>query len=172
MSVSPIQEDASASAGPIQQAQEKVGEGVEQAKHTAAGFVRSQVDERSTQIGEQLQGAVQALRQAGETMKQEGTPGSQLVEGATTQVERTARYLSESDGRRLLNDLERVGRQNPWGVIAGGIALGFVAARFLKASSSKRFEEYRTTYYSQLPSPRQLPHPSGEQATQYAGSAA
>ena len=55
-------------------------------------------------------------------MEQEGTPGSQLVEQAA-KVERTARYLSESDGRRVLNDLEGLGRRNPWAVI------GFAAFR-------------------------------------------
>jgi hypothetical protein len=171
--VTTTQQEAATPGGALQQAQEKVGEGVEQAKQTAGGFVRSQVDERSTQLGEQLQGAVQALQQAGETMKQEGTPGTQLVERATSQVERTARYLSESDGRRLLNDLERFGRGNPWGVIAGGVVLGFLGARFLKASSAKRFEEYRTTYYGQVRSPsRQLPLPSGQPDSHDGGSAA
>jgi hypothetical protein len=123
------------------------------------------MDERSTQIGEQLEGAGQALRQAGQTMKQEGTPGTQLVDRAALQVERSAKYLSQSDGKKLLNDFERIGRENPWGVIAGGIALGFLGARFLKASSSRRFEEYRSSYYGQpASSSRQLSSPPGQAA--------
>jgi hypothetical protein len=162
--VSSTQQEASASSGAIEQAQEKVGEGVELAKNSAAGFFRSQMDERSTQIGEQLEGAGQALRQAGETMKEEGTPGTQLVERAALQVERSASYLSQSDGKKLLNDFERIGRENPWGVIAGGIALGFLGARFLKASSSKRFEEYQASYYRQASPSLLLPPPSGQAA--------
>jgi hypothetical protein len=163
--VSTRQQEASASSGAIEQAQEKVGEGMDLAKNSAAGFFKSQMDERSTQIGEQLEGAGQALRQAGQTMKQEGTPGTQLVERAALQVERSAEYLSRSDGKKLLNDFERIGRENPWGVIAGGIALGFLGARFLKASSSKRFEEYRASYYRHpSSSSRQLPPPSGQAA--------
>jgi hypothetical protein len=162
--VSSTQQEASASSGAIEQAQEKVGEGVELAKNSAAGFFRSQMDERSTQIGEQLEGAGQALRQAGETMKEEGTPGNQLVERAALEVERSASYLSQSDGKKLLNDFERIGRENPWGVIAGGIALGFLGARFLKASSSKRFEEYQASYYRQASPSRLLPPPSGQAA--------
>jgi hypothetical protein len=162
--MSTTQQEASASSGAIEQAQEKVGEGVELAKNSAAGVFRSQMDERSTQIGEQLQGAGQALRQAGQTMNEEGTPGTQLVERAALQVERSAKYLSQSDGKKLLNDFERIGRENPWGVIAGGIALGFLGARFLKASSSKRFEEYRASYYRPAsPSLQQAP-PTGQAA--------
>jgi hypothetical protein len=100
-------------------------------------------------------------------MEQEGTAGRQLVDRAATQVERTARYLSESDGRRVLNDLEGLGRQNPWAVIGGGIALGFLGARFLKASSSRRFEEYRKTYELSR-APRQLR--PGEPVSHYTGS--
>lgn len=142
--------------GVVEQAQEKVGAGVEQAKSSAGSLVRSQVDERSSQFGEQLHGAAQALRQAGQTMEQEGTPGRQLVDRATTQVERTARYFTESDGRRILSDFEEFGRRNPWGVIGGGLVLGLLGARFLKASSSRRFEEYRRTHELSR-APRQLP---------------
>ena len=159
--------EAPASGGVIEQAQEKVGAGVEQAKSSASSLIRSQVDERSSQLGEQLHGAVQALRQAEQTMEQEGTPGRQMVDRTATQVERTARYLSESDGRRILNDLEGLGRRNPWAVIGSGIVLGFVGARFLKASSSRRFEQYRKAYEGSWV-PRQLS--SGEPVSHDSGS--
>ena len=147
---------APASAGVIEQAQETVSAGVEQVKSNAGSVIRAQIDQRSTQLGEQLQGAVQALRQAREAMEQEGTPGTQLVDRAATHVQRTARYLSESDGRRLLGDFEGLGRRNPWAMIGGGIVFGLLGARFLKASSSRRFEQYRTTHRPSL-APRQLP---------------
>jgi hypothetical protein len=107
------------------------------------------------------------LKFTGRTMEQEGTSGRQLVDRATTQVERTARYLSESDGRRILGDFEGFGRGNPWAVIGGGLVLGLLGARFLKASSSRRFEEYRRTYeLSQAL--RQLP--PRERVSHYASS--
>jgi hypothetical protein len=167
--MSGTQTEAPADAGLMEQAQEKAGVGVEQAKSSAGSFIRSQVDERSTQFGEQLQGAVQALRQAEQSMEQEGTPGSQLVDRAATQVERTARYLSQSDGRRILNDFEGFGRRNPWALIGSGIVLGLVGARFLKASSSRRFDEYRRTYYNRSLTPQQLP--PGKPAVYETGSA-
>ena len=104
--MSGTQTEAPADAGVIEQAQEKVGAGVEQAKSSAGSFIQSQVDQRSTQVGEQLQGAGHALRQAAQTMEQEGSAGTQLVDRAATQVERTARYLSQSGGARILNDFE------------------------------------------------------------------
>jgi hypothetical protein len=56
-------------------------------------------------------------------------------------VDRFGRYLTETNGNRLLNDVERIARNRPWLVAGGGTVLGFLAARFTKASSSRRFEQ-------------------------------
>jgi hypothetical protein len=53
--------------------------------------------------------------------------------------------MKESDGDRILGDVEDFARSNPWAVAAGGLALGFVASRVLKASSSRRYEERDAT---------------------------
>jgi hypothetical protein len=54
-------------------------------------------------------------------------------------VERLGRYLRDGNGDVFLNDLEKFGRKRPW--ISGGVgmALGFAASRFLKASSDRRY---------------------------------
>jgi hypothetical protein len=52
--------------------------------------------------------------------------------------------------------VEDFGRRQPWAVIAGGLALGFAASRFLKASSSRRYESS-----SNLPSRRGTAYPTG-----------
>ena len=54
---------------------------------------------------------------------------------------RVCRYLRESDADRILSDVEDFGRRQPWAVIAGGVALGLVASRFLKASSTRRYDQ-------------------------------
>jgi hypothetical protein len=41
----------------------------------------------------------------------------------------------------MLEDIEDFGRQRPWAVLAGGVAVGVLAARFLKASSSNRYQQ-------------------------------
>ena len=74
---------------------------------------------------------------------------AQLAEQAADKVESLGGYLRDADADRILGDVEDYARQNPWVVIAGGIALGFAASRFLKASSSER-------YYSR--EPQQLPN--------------
>ena len=41
-------------------------------------------------------------------------------------------------GERILRDVEDFGRRQPLAVMFGGLAAGFVASRFLKASSTRR----------------------------------
>ena len=40
----------------------------------------------------------------------------------------------------MLHDLETFGRRRPWSMVAAGVAVGFAASRFLKASSRNRYE--------------------------------
>jgi len=112
-------------------------------KRKAAEQARSQVDSRSTQLGEQVGSFSQALRKAAEQLDSRGNAGGGAAHKAADQVERLAGYLSRSDSDRFLDDAERFGRRRPW--VAGGIgaALGFAASRFLKASSETRYESSR-----------------------------
>ena len=80
---------------------------------------------------------------------------AQYAEQAADRAERLGDYLHESDGDRILHDVEDFGRRNPWAVVAGGIALGFAASRLLKASSGER---YRSS--PQLRPDRELPGPT------------
>ena len=117
------------------QAQEKVQEAAGQAKDRA----REQVDQRSTQAGEQVTGSAADLRSVAEHLRSEGKdqPG-RLAEQAADRAERLGEYLKDSDADRILHDVEDFGRRQPLAVVAGGLALGFVASRFLKASSQTR----------------------------------
>jgi hypothetical protein len=81
---------------------------------------------------------------ADELRKQGKDQPAKLAEQAAARVERVGGYLQESDADRILRDVEDFGRQKPWVVALGGVALGFVAGRFLKASSAQRFEQLRS----------------------------
>lgn len=133
----------------VQQVQEKAGE----LKSQAGGRVREQVDERSTQAGDQAQAMGQALRSSSEQLRSEGhdTP-AKLIDGAADRVDRLGAYLRDSNSNRLLNDVEGWARSRPWVAAAAGALIGFAASRFLKASSSRRYEQLATTNGSNLSS--------------------
>lgn len=104
------------------------------------GRVSEQVDQRSTQAGEQISGGAGDVRSFARQLRDEGKDKpAQYAEQAADRAERLGGYLQEADGDRILRDVEDFGRRNPWAVVAGGIALGFVASRMLKASSDERY---------------------------------
>jgi ElaB/YqjD/DUF883 family membrane-anchored ribosome-binding protein len=118
------------------QAQDKAREAAGQAR----GRMSQEVDRRSTQAGEQVTSNASDARSVAEELKKQGkeTP-ARYVEQAADRAERLGGYLQENDGDRILRDAEDFARRNPWAVAAGGLVLGFVASRMLKASSDERY---------------------------------
>jgi len=134
-----------------QQVREQAGEQVRQATGQARDRMREQVDQRSTQAGEQVNQHASDLRDVAEQLREQGKEGpAKIAHQAADRVERAGSWLKESDADRILGDVEDFARSNPWAVAAGGLALGFMASRVLKASSSRRYEE-RTSTGRQLP---------------------
>jgi ElaB/YqjD/DUF883 family membrane-anchored ribosome-binding protein len=111
--------------------------------------LREQVDQRSTDLGQQMTVTAKALRSSGNQLSQEGNPAvARAATKAADQAEHFGQYLRTADSDRILADVEQFGRENPWAVIAGGIVAGIVAARFLKASSGRRYDTvYRSPGY-------------------------
>jgi ElaB/YqjD/DUF883 family membrane-anchored ribosome-binding protein len=135
-----------------QQAKDKTKEQAQQAAGQARNTVRSQVDQRSTEAGERVGGFASDVRSVGDQLREQGKDQPAKLAGqAADRAERLGDYLKQSDADRILNDIEDFGRRQPWAVIAGGLALGLVASRFLKASSSSRYEQRRQGYSAQLP---------------------
>ena len=118
-----------------EQAKEKLGQAQEQAR----GRAQQEIDTRSTQAGEQARSMADALRSTSEKLREEGKDGpGQMADRAAEQVDKVGGYLVDSDSDRILRDAEDFARRQPWVVLAGGVALGFAAARFLTASSAER----------------------------------
>ena len=118
------------------QAQEKA----QDARQEARKRVRDQVDQRSTQAGEQVRGAAGDVRSVAMELRNQGKDKpARYAEQAAERVERAGDWLRDSDGDRILRDVEDFARRKPWAVAVGGLALGFAASRMLKASSSERY---------------------------------
>jgi hypothetical protein len=120
-------------------AKEQAKEQAQQAKQQAGGRLRTEVDRRSTEAGERVKSQASDLRSVGEQLRQQGQEGpAKVADQVAERAERVGGYLHESDGERILNDVEDLARRNPWAVVAGGVVLGIAAARLLKASSVER----------------------------------
>ena len=124
------------------QAKEKAQAAAGQAKEKAGFQLRSQVDQRSTDAGHRVGGLASDARAVSASLREQGKDQpARLAEQAAERADRLGTYLKESDADRILGDVEDFGRRQPWAVIAGGLALGLVASRFLKASSLDRYEQ-------------------------------
>jgi hypothetical protein len=105
--------------------------------------LKEQVDQRSTQAGQQVGSVADDVRSvAGELRNQGKDTPARYAEQAADRVQDVGQWLERSDGDQLLRDVEGFARRNPWAVAAGGLVLGLAASRFLKASSGER---YRTS---------------------------
>jgi hypothetical protein len=117
----------------------------------ARSRLRDQVDQRSTQAGERVAGTASDVRSIAEELRNQGkdTP-ARVAEQVADRAESFGTYLRDADGDRLLRDVEDFARRQPMLVAAAGLALGFAASRFMKASSSRRYqsgsESYDRTY--------------------------
>jgi ElaB/YqjD/DUF883 family membrane-anchored ribosome-binding protein len=137
---------ADGSVGEAQEkAQEVAGQAQEKAREAAGNAqesIRQQIDDRSTKAGEQVSSTAGDLRSVGEELRKQGkdTP-AKLADRAAEQTEKVGSYLKERGPDEMLEDVEDFGRQRPWAVLAGGMAVGILAARFLKASSRNRYQQ-------------------------------
>ena len=124
------------------QAQEKAKEVAGQAK----GRLREQVDQRSTQAGQQLNSAADDVRSVAEQFRTQGkdTP-ARYAEQAAEKAQKVGQRLQDASGDELLRDVEGFARKNPWAVAAGGLVLGLAASRMLKASSTERYRSSMQT---------------------------
>ncbi|HZT95750.1 MAG TPA: hypothetical protein VFB34_02825 [Chloroflexota bacterium] len=122
-----------------QQIQQKAG----QVSDQVSGQITSQVGARANQVGGQASSIADALRSSGRQLEEQGqTAPANVINMAADRADQLGTYLSSSDPNQILADVEDFCRQQPWVVIAGGIALGFLGARFLKASGSRRYRQY------------------------------
>jgi hypothetical protein len=171
---------AGGSAGATDQAREKGQEvagraqekGQEAAAHARARL-RDQVDQRSTQAGQRTASTAGDVRSVARELRNQGKNGpARIADQVADRGERLGSYLERSDAERILQDVEDFGRRQPWAVMAGGLALGFLASRFLKASSRRRYETSHSPHTAPPP-PRPIPSETftGYEVTTPAGAA-
>jgi hypothetical protein len=126
-----------------QVAQDKARGAVGQAR----GRISDQVDQRSTQAGERIAGTASDVRSIADELRSQGKEApANLAEQVASQADRVGDYLKGASGDRILRDAEDFARRQPMLVAAAGLALGFAASRFLKASSSRRYESGYQSY--------------------------
>src|SRR5688500_1050000 len=133
------QADQSATDQAKEKVQETAGQVQQKAvevKGQAGERVRKELDGRSTEDGEPSGVTTKAMRGTGNQLRSEGkeTP-AKLVTAVADRAERLGSYMTEANADRMLRDVENFARRQPVLFAVGGATIGFLAARFMKASS-------------------------------------
>jgi len=143
MTPTTTQRRSSDPAAQVQETAEQAKQAVQEVAGRAQDTVRTQIDQRSTEAGETAATVSRAVRGASQDLRGQGEDlAARIIEQAADRADQLGKYLRDSNADKILRDVEDFGRQQPWAVIAGGIALGFAASRFLKASSGRRYQRY------------------------------
>jgi ElaB/YqjD/DUF883 family membrane-anchored ribosome-binding protein len=136
----------------VTDAQQQVQEKAAEVRSEAATRLREQVNRQSTTAGDQLHALGKALRRSSGELRSEGKGApATVVEQAGQRAETLGGYLRDADADRILHDVESFARQRPWLTGAAGVLAGFLASRFVKASSQRRYETFA---YSEYPARR------------------
>jgi hypothetical protein len=145
----------------VSAAQHQVGAKAEEMREEAGFQVREQVEQRSTQVGEQILAVGEALRSGIDQLRTDGMGApADVVDKVAGRVDDFGSYLKSTDADRILDDLEGFARRRPW-LTAGAAALaGFMASRFVRASSDRRYESWRGSGHLQPSSARELSAPT------------
>jgi metal-dependent amidase/aminoacylase/carboxypeptidase family protein len=135
-----------------EQAQEKAQQAQDKAQEVASKAsdqARTQVDQRSTELGHRVTSTADDIRSVGQQLREQGKDQpARIAEQAAGHVERAGSWLRDSDSNQLLSDVEDFGRRQPWAFALGGLALGIAASRFLKASSTQRYQQRQTQTFT------------------------
>ena len=104
-----------------------------QVSERVSSQITSQIGIRAAQAGEQATTIADALRAGSSQLEDGGQQApANMINMAADRVEELGQYLSAAEPSQIVADVEDFCRQQPWVVIAGGIALGFVGAASLK----------------------------------------
>lgn len=93
-----------------------------------ANQASEKVDDAMSNAGQQMSNLAQTVR---ERAPQQGRMG-EIAENTATALERSGRYLQQSNPDTIRSDLESVIRQHPVESLLVGLGLGFVIARSMR----------------------------------------
>ncbi len=103
------------------------------------------LDEKKVTVASGLTSVADSIKQVGENLNTATDEPNPIAETAAkytnslaSQIENLSGYFERKDVRDMVRDVETFARRNPAYFIGGAVALGFLAARFLKSSNPKQ----------------------------------
>lgn len=110
---------------------DRAREVAQEARQKAGAQVRTGLDHGKSRAAEALHGVASSLHQNCQTNEDGAT---RYIRQAGDQVQRAADYLERTDMREMVRHTEGFARRQPALFLGGAMALGVLAARFLRSS--------------------------------------
>src|SRR5204863_253870 len=126
--------------------QQAAGNLADQAGRTAEAKASTAMDS----IGQALDQIAKATHDASNSLRSEQPAIADAVDTAANKVTDASHYLREHEAREIIATAEDAARRQPALVMAGGFALGLVAARLLRSATPQSYSgsSYRPTWHS------------------------
>jgi hypothetical protein len=103
----------------------------------------AQIDSQKSKATDTLGVIANAVRgTTGQLRNEQHDMLAQYIEGAANQLDRMSAALRNKDLTTLVDDARRLARRQPALFIGGSLAVGLLAARFLKSSARHNRDEY------------------------------
>ena len=129
----------------VSSAQDQISTKAQELGGEAKLQIREQLEQRSTETGEQVESIGKVLHSSANQLRSEGNDmPAKIVEEVARRTDDLGNYLRSAQADRILDDIERFARRRPWVTAGVGALAGFVASRFLKASGERRYEGPQT----------------------------
>ncbi len=130
--------DALPSAGADESGREEAPEGL---LSMARGRLRSELNARKNLVSDTLTGVAESVRRVGDPLREQSASFAGYTDKAAERLTEFATGLRDRDVAELADDVAAFARQHPGAFLAGGLAAGILAARFLKSSAPGRADQ-------------------------------
>jgi hypothetical protein len=102
---------------------------------------RQTLEQRKRMAADRVEGIAQAIERTGAQFRENEPTLADLASRLAGTVGNLATRLREGTFDELLEDTRSFARRNPGLFVAGGVAAGFVLARFVKASAQRTIDD-------------------------------
>jgi hypothetical protein len=103
--------------------------------HSIQQQASSALSSQKDRAADGMKSVIEAVRQTGESLREKNGTIAGYADNAASQLERFSNQLRDRDVSELMDEVSAFARRQPGLFIGGGVALGLVAARFLKSAA-------------------------------------
>lgn len=115
--------------------QHDVGAAASGLRGSLQGLAEARAEKGMQMAAERLESAARATDKTGSSLRGEQPQIASFADEAASKMHQAADYFEHHDTRDLVSEANRFARREPMLVIAGGLILGFAAARVLRVSA-------------------------------------